>query len=388
MVSKKKLIKLFKVLSWLDNKRWNQVEEYQFFSKRYWEEVILAKDLSATEKILINWLVTITNRIKVAEGLLEKNFPILRDLVVDYRECREGGEDKVSKICFQHLYRRAGKDEPNHTIQALPADVRSIWRTLIILLDYKNDIIKFLTERMGDWKEEELCSRLAFRLYLLSFKGIGTLKTKAVKELLNRRPGEENIKMKEAKAILKDGGKFEEEYNRWNESNQRWHKRIWLALRDYLKPEMLRRVFIQGIADKGNQKIWRDCRDKLTQLEVPGDMWNEEFFKRVIKPIAGNVKGRPAKIVRELWEKIKDGCPESYPEQFDVSYDFTSRMCRKNLCEVCPLGKKGAKSICYPNAGFCTVALFTCGYLVDCDEKDCIIKDNIGQGVCRGNYRE
>lgn len=196
--------------------------------------------------------------------------------------------------------------------------------------------------------------------------------------------------MEEAKDILKDDDKFEEEFRKWYGGSERWHKRIWAALRDCKKHGLLSEIFTKGIKDQNNQEVWNE--DFTKQLELPGDIWNTRFFEKCIEPFAKNMEvslrgKKTSKVVRDLWEKIKSKCPESYPEQLDITFDFVPRMCDKKFCEICPFGPNGAKSICIPSEDkYCPVALISCGYIVKCtgNQGECIIKEGTGKETCKG----
>jgi len=373
--AKDKLVRLFKVISWLDDKRWNQ--ERDTFVGKFNSEILNDYDLDPDEKILAHWLIYITNRGKDADALWENNSPIIKNLVKDYRDGKS-----VSNICVERLYKNTEKGKEKLAIRALPVDVKSIWRTLVVLLDYDKNIVTFMTENVEKWSKDEFTTRLAFRLYLLSYKDIGGKLNKSdVLELLETpRKSEEEVQS--IRDILCEKSKFEEGYKVWK--SKRWHKRLWAALRDYKKHETLSEIFIKDI-EKNKQELWKKNFNE-EQLELPGDRWNEKFYEHLIDPIAKvfNVKGKaPPEVVRELWGEIRRKCPKSYPEQFDVSFDLAPRMCEKRLCKVCPFGKDGARSICNPGGKYCLVALFTCGYLAECKEDGCVIKDDVGKGICQ-----
>ena len=308
----------------------------------------------------------------------------------DYSE-RKSVDDV--RECVKSLY------DGDKKIRAYPADVKSIWRTLVILLDkrYEKNIIRFMTEKISEWGTENFCSKVAFRLYLLSYSDIGKPNKDEVKELLNGgKRGEDELKnkIKEAKAILKNSRMFKEEYKKWFGSDQRWHsKRLWAALRDYKKHETLSEIFIKGI-EKNKQELWEENFNE-EQLELPGDVWNNKpSFRNNIFAELIDIPNIPKswempRIIRQLYGQMKKAnkVPSNfYPEQFDVTFDFVPRMCEKWLCDVCPFGKDGAKSICKPGGQYCTVALVTCGYLVKCEEEGCVIKDkdDVGKGICQG----
>lgn len=376
----KTLIEIFKVISWLDDKRWNPVERLDVFPNIFVEKVIKAKELQPTQKILIHWLIYITNRGKQADVLWEKNTPKIKELVVRY--FADGlSEKEVKELCEKH--------EKENKIGAFPADLESIKRTLILLLEYDKDIIGFITKKLSQWEKkypEKFCARIAFSLYLLSYKGVGSL----AKSKERRRQNQDglNKEMEDVKDTLSDNDKFEKQFERWY--GQRWHKRTWAALRDYKKSISLKDIFINGMTDQTNKKIWGE--DFTRQLELPGDLWNARFFENCIRPIAeemGTRGTKAPKVVRNLWEKIRSKCPESYPEQFDISFEFTPRMCNKKLCAICPFGSNGAKLICIPTKDkYCPVALSSCGYVAKCtgNQKKCIVKEGIGKGTCKGRH--
>jgi len=75
--------------------------------------------------------------------------------------------------------------------------------------------------------------------------------------------------------------------------NQPWkiktggEKRLWSALKDYLLDPYFRKLFINSISNKNRIKKYLKELDEdiikyeiyLSQLELPGDLWNEDFFK-------------------------------------------------------------------------------------------------------------
>ncbi len=52
-------------------------------------------------------------------------------------------------------------------------------------------------------------------------------------------------------------------------------------------------------------------------------------------------------IIREIYSQLKndENIEDFYPEQFDVTFDFVSRMYNKKLCNVCLFGKNGVDFI-------------------------------------------
>ncbi|MHC5061857.1 MAG: hypothetical protein ACYTFK_12325 [Planctomycetota bacterium] len=369
------LIKIFNVISWLDNRRW-ELERPNVFPGNFVKGVINAPELKPEQKILIHWLIYITDRVKKADVLWETSSNKIKSLVVEYFNKNLSEKEQVIELCKKY--------EKKNEIRAFPADLESIIRTLIILLGYNKNIIAFITRKLSEWEADDpdrFCPRISFSLYLLSYKDVGSLARSRERRENNKVAL--NKKTEEAMAILNNDYQFEKEFDKWYK--QRWHKRTWAALRDYKKFKPLKNIFIDGMTNQTNKNIWR--KDFNKQLELPGDIWNIRFFENCIKPIAQDmgIRGDARRVVRKLWEEIKPECPESYPEQFDVSFDFTPRMCQKNLCDICPFGPNGVKLICIPTEGkYCPVALACCEYIVKCtgNQEKCIFKEGIGRGVC------
>jgi hypothetical protein len=375
--SNNKLFNIFKVVSQLDYWRWNQDVER---SNEFVKQVTKGDKFAPRQKILIHWLIYITDRNKNVKNLWKKNSPII-ELVENYEEVSKKKDVGAFFDAWEKNTNNQSKGK--NKIAAYPADLESIKRTLILLHDYKKDLIRFISEAINKPKEAypfDYCSRVAFSLFLLSYDNVGSL----AKSKGNRETNGESLKESicKAKNILSDRNKFEKEFKNWAKSGQRWRKRIWAALRDYKKGPVAK-IFKDGIKDKAYLRKWEEM--PLYYLELPGDIWNARFFDRCIRPLIGiEVRGEAPKIIRGLYDELKGKNHELYPEQLDITYDFTSRMCEQNNCCVCPFGLNGAESICIARENqYCPVALVTCGYIVKCNGQadKCIVR-NGGKGIC------
>ncbi len=208
--------------------------------------------------------------------------------------------------------------------------------------------------------------------------------------------GSKKRSLDERKRLLTSHDDFLQEYMESREKFERGeigNKRLWSALKDLLKNEMVKKKVIEEadrikIPDNLISK-WKDPGEALDQLELPGDVWNTKFLMRIegipgklpLK-ISTNTPENSRKIVRRLYEKYKDELnkdrPEGdklYPEQFDVTFDFVPKMCSKDLCTLCPLGC-GAKHLCVGDLimesggeKICPVLLFSFGYLMKCTKE-------------------
>ena len=135
---------------------------------------------------------------------------------------------------------------------------------------------------------------------------------------------------KEVLEIFNDSNKFEQEFKQFCKKRIYEQKRAWCSLRDFFKSPEFSNHFFHSLAANGFEGI-DQLRDPemLAQLELPGDVWNNNpiFRKCVLK---GTVyEGQTAMplnvLLRRIYreEQIDSGCPE----QFDITFDFVPRMC-------------------------------------------------------------
>jgi len=142
---------------------------------------------------------------------------------------------------------------------------------------------------------------------------------------------------------------------------------------------------------------------ELFNLELPGDVWNNRFFLKVPwtifkseKIIPDEIEGNSSYKMRQLFEIMNtQERGEYYPEQFDVSFDFSPRMCEQNLEDFCLFRKEAAQKVCwksqFPETSydllkdkFCPVALISCGYFFKCKPTDCPVTNDSGMNLCEG----
>lgn len=210
-------------------------------------------------------------------------------------------------------------------------------------------------------------------MYLLSFKNVQTYAHGKNNRDVNQQ--ELQDEKKNAIDILSNESKFEDKLEQKN------HKRVWAALRDYQKNPYLVDKFKKEL-DSDLQHIWEVDFSK-DQLQLPGDTWNKRFHEKVVEPIVENVVDDvnltedASESTRKIYEKYKslkeerDEDVKFYPEQMDVSYEFAQRMCdekNEEFCEkVCIFGNSGGENICDPDKDFCPLILVSLGKIVDCD---------------------
>ena len=138
---------------------------------------------------------------------------------------------------------------------------------------------------------------------------------------------------------------FEEEYKLFIKNDKIYkQKRAWCSLRDFIKSPVFKSFFkralrIEGLTDKDFRKLFEP--ESLTQLELPGDVWNNnsKFRKCILRGTSyEGSKELLNKIIREYYDKNKSYL-QGYPEQFDITFDFVPRMCEKDNCTICPINK-------------------------------------------------
>ncbi len=129
---------------------------------------------------------------------------------------------------------------------------------------------------------------------------------------------------------------------------------------------------------------WRRPQHFLDQLELPGDMWNINFYGKIypryIEPLMPKSKKKveAAKAIRILYDDVlnKEANERGlYPEQFDVTFDLAPN-CGSQLCHICPLGRNNSSNLCIGDlrktqSKYCPLLASFCNYFVRCKTKDC-----------------
>jgi hypothetical protein len=402
ITNKDLLIKIFKIVSWLDKKRWCNENQQKEREKIF---ATFDPNLTNSEKILTHWLCYITDRQMPSMRVWKNGGAVFSNLVQKYKTSgkylkeilREFVEEKEEKEKKKIVFKtEIDGDVVEYTSRFITVDYQHILQTLEVLNSkkYTRDIVAFIlhfVERFKDKRAEECLKRVACALYLLTYR-------------LNK--DKENFKKFKAsseevfKILENQDNKFEEEFKNFKNRVTEGKKRLWASLRDYKKgfiSEIFKEAIKEVAKDKADYfiKIWEDL--PMEELELPGDRWNNDRrFKEWVLGKAMDMKTVPkswdiSTLIREIYKKHKDELEEInfYPEQFDITFDFVRKMCEENLCNICLFGEKGIELICVPNEKYCTVALVTCGYLAPCDGESCIIrKENLGRGICNVKVKE
>jgi len=215
--------------------------------------------------------------------------------------------------------------------------------------------------------------RLAHALYLLTYANPKQYSTKDAREILSSKD------------------KFEMSFQKWDkETTKGGQKRLWAALRDYVKHDKLRNCVEEVFP---SWPLYVEPSD----LELPGDIWNEVFANKLLYSLAnrtgvntqrkrGSTNVNTPTLARCIHDRVKASNPSFYPEQLDISFDFASRMCDKSLCDICPFGKNEVYDFCARpgSAKLCPILLILTGYKQHCKIEGCPIVAGDGKGLCEG----
>ncbi len=369
-----KAIRLFKIISWLDSNRWKSITNSNFIN--FCEEV--DQNIDFDVMLLTHWLCYIVDRQMKFEKIWKEGgyvySKIAKEFIKKKRKTSNLFKDylKGNGVYFEYKKQfksRFGKE-----------DVRYIKQTLRILENYNNSFLQFIKLNLDRYNDKfDLVLRLALALFLLTYK------IKKNVDLTN-----DNY------TILINRELFEKELERFKKQTNNNKKRLWCALRDYLKPGSYFNKLLKKGLPKYKRLIEKIGKEQLGQLELPGDVWNNNstFKKALIQPVLENYSNnKPSEILRNFYNKHNQKIDFNfYPEQFDLTFDFVPRMCEHPnnkisngvLCDICPFGSGDYKKFCHQNKKLnCPIIMYTCGYISKCDPTNCPIKDNIGKGLCK-----
>jgi len=403
---------VFKLTSFLDKARWYSVDNYNlinFFSER----------LSVDDKLLTHWICYITDRQMGFERIWDVAGFIFSEIVFSIRtsKCIQKlnplnpknsffiqtndfkkyignrknqpsntngyvfvGKEKVKDNKKLHYYGFEPDEHPFFSSRYYPSDYRSILFTFVLLEEFEFSLSKFIISVLKQNSDkQDIVKRLLFSLYLLTYSEIG-------------QPSKEKIDFKKwykegscrKKNILKllsnnNTKHFESCYADFCKMQIYKQKRAWCSLRDFFKSPEFNSIFFASLRENGYHNYrFLQSSDLLKQFELPGDVWNNNStFRNCI--LFGTSYEHSKKsfnvLLRDIFnrENISDG----YPEQFDVTFDFVPRMCNRRNCNLCIYGKdigngKDLEKICIKDkTKLCPVVLFSCGYVVMCNQKDC-----------------
>jgi hypothetical protein len=398
-----KLTRVWPIVKWLDDARWNASASGSLIPG----PVFIS--LPPPSQILTHWLCYITDQQRKWETVWTYGGQVFAEIAQQYnnkkiRSTQEtlellesftesNGPRKVDtfKSKQQTIGGKKIAYRPRYGTHML-----SIAKTLNSLNDFENNIIAYLCGASdfvfgpSSQMDDSPTLRMVFLLNLLSYDGIFTgltsfhIQRKEFVEALERDRQRLN-NLLYSKAELRNC------YHQW--IGRRFIKRLWAAFRDYVKPGSFHEpIFVEALRQEGPIAIQfinmleQDRKSVLHSLEVPGDLWNLRFFQRLFGDEINT-----ASHLRHYWKRLHaEGrlSDDFYPEQFDMSFDFTPRMCDQRQEHLCPF-RNGSelKRLCLGNSGkrqLCPVIRILCGYESQCSFAGCPVAEGVLEEVCSG----
>lgn len=389
------IIDIFKITAFLDEARWSSIDNYSTIDYD-------CCNLSGEKKLLVHYLLYVMDRQMPYERIWSLGGRIFSHIVNDYitngTSTFVWSKDSNSTAHVQtagesiKFYAKTSKGDEYFQSRFVSTDYKSIYTTLYILEHVSNkNLVDFLKKVADRYKEnkDEIIYRLAFALYLLTYECKQRKHKEKLEDYLKTLNGEaEKQRVKVQKYLSNDTADVDNDYKVFCNKQKYYAKRLWCSLRDYLKsPEYNKelRNALDGI-------LTYNIEDCFTQLELPGDVWNNN--NNFTECLFANTEseGRPKswclnKHLREKFNAPDSGITVGYPEQFDVTFSLAPMMCSKLDCEYCPYGillfhKIDGKSIkhhfnelCADNPQkFCPIVLYSTGYKYRCvGNEKCIL---------------
>lgn len=398
------LLEIWEIIRWLDDARWNEEE-----TKKVLIPGPVFEKLGNSQKILVHWLAYITDQQRPYQEVWMRGGPIFAEIVSEYRQ---GHIDSIELLKdFTNQGDRTDRtDRFESKIQLIDGEkieytprfgmhILSIARTLYLLKFFDCDIVQYLSQHwefLESVKQgidgDNLTSRIAFLLYLLSYAEItrGILSFHRHERAIMRDLRNYGSRLKR---LLGDTSELTLQFEKWSKRDK-YHKRLWAGLRDYLKPRSTFREYLLGALDNLREERFkcfvRDQQNEILEsLELPGDIWNLRFMKRIFEEKMGSPEELRAQY-QNLRVSHNIGT-RFYPEQFDVSFSFSPYMCEEIMEEYCPFrAHSRIREFCLHAIGastsqkLCPVAMITCGYTYYCQPGSCPIKDGVTNDLCPG----
>lgn len=384
-MTQRRLEELAEVIAWLDSARWSPENQ----NTLGWTPHGLR---SPSQEILLHWITYITNIQRRWQYVWREGRKVFAEVVrsyatYDFPKFRQIADTKREVSIFLDKFRmkqEKGKVPPfvyrdTRYAPRFPNQHIFIERTLTILAHrFDRNLMRFIGESIERWRQyPDGLRRVAHDLYLLTYSDF---------------PLGYTIKLLEGNANGRD-----KEYADWRRFR---YKRLWASLRDYVKAKSYVHLFQEALEEAlgptcGQQlyHVWTTSKAFDPRLlELPGDVWNINFLRRLVVPLAEHcgVKVKKSwgasRIARKIYDVIER--KEFYPEQLDVSFDLSAIACENELCDLCPFSEHDLEKICLANMSeaignkYCPVVLAICRYRVICDHESCPVLKGIAGKLC------
>lgn len=399
METSEKLAKAWLIVKWLDDARWSRGASGSLIPGPTFAS------LDACGQILTHWLCYITDQQRPWQDVWIRGGPILAEVVQEYKSITSA-EDVLDFLGGFMVSHRAGSvdtlESKRQTIQGQTitytprygSHLLSIARTLHTLTEFQNNIICYLSNnasfifRSSSVEDDSPALRMVFLLYVLSYDDIHTGMTSFHSQ---RREFAKDLKQRHCRIeeLLQTEHGLENKYLEW--IKHRFHKRLWAAFRDYVKPGSYHeRIFFRALKQvQANSILYflqQDRKEALCSLELPGDTWNLAFNHRLF-----DIKINHPSELRRYYKRLRGTgrlSDEFYPEQFDMSFDFAPRMCDRGEELICPFRNSSKlKEYCLGNSGkgkLCPITRILCSYESDCSPAECPILLGAMEDICSG----
>ncbi|MEA1969802.1 MAG: hypothetical protein U9P79_08350 [Candidatus Cloacimonadota bacterium] len=393
-----KLAEIFKIISFYDDYRWEFSHNYNLIN-------FFKIDLQSDIKILTHWICYITDRQMPFQRIWDIGGFVFSELIYEVKKqnslnllnpehensfVKRDGNDKYTFISKSTAYNNHILTQYNGVFENgrvkfksrfFPSDYLAIVYTFIFLEDYGFSFSKFIKEIYCKHKDKnDFIKRILFSLYLLTYYKIGQPKSGDLSDFAGNIK-KANERKNRIKNILDNPDEFSNEYNIFLKDTVFNQKRAWCSLRDFLKSPEFKQYFEvalndEDLRDNDFRKLF--SYEALVQLELPGDVWNNnsKFRNCILKDTEyEHSKKALNKILRDFFNKNSQDII-GYPEQFDITFDFVPRMCDLNNCDLCPIykidnRKNDFNKICLKNKKmYCPVVLVGCNYKGNCKGED------------------
>jgi len=409
------LNRIFKIMSFYDRARWNSRTNYNLLN-------VFNENISNDSKLLTHWLCYITDRQMDYKRIWDIGGFIFSELVdtiknnnndyynylnpqneLSFFRLEENGKyvfkshSQVNNNQILLSYGFNHNQQVTFISRYYSSDYLSILYTFDILQYFNYSLTQYILQQLNiQIHHNDYIKRLLFSLYLLTYYKIGQPNNV---DLQNFEHNIQNarIRTEEVLGILNDHNEFNNNYNIFLRNKTIYkQKRAWCSLRDFLKSHLYREYFKQSLREyfeqslqnaNANQQIINNLfnnlfkENSLQQLELPGDVWNDNpIFRNCILQNTDYINSNKKLniILREYFENHRNELNGCYPEQFDITFDFVPRMCKNNNCDICPIGfirningNDFMRTCVQNNNLYCTVALINCNYKINCNVNGC-----------------
>jgi len=166
------LIKIWKVISWLDRQRWNPENLHDYVN--YFQN-----ELSSCEKVLTHWVCYITDRQIPFEKVWDRGGYVFSELVYEYSRKELSVQEVLDKHYEPYLdkkgsqrYRFMSTNNAKFASRYVTYDYQSILQTLQVLdeQEYQRNIVRYILSVVQRFKNKpDLLTRVACALHLLTY---------------------------------------------------------------------------------------------------------------------------------------------------------------------------------------------------------------------------